>query len=137
MHGRKKQSTPTSDVEKDVLQKKATLFQKLSTAILTVRNKLDSHLKAKHDSFQDCDDNKTSLNFDELLTMSENICKSNPDFYSVWNIRRELLILKHDLPNFMCSKSREDKLVNNDLVQLELDLTAAAIRKNSKSCNFV
>ena len=61
---------------------------------------------------------------DELIQLTGNILSSNPDFYTLWNIRKECFLAALECPG------------DRDLVEMfnrDLDFTEACLRVNPKS----
>jgi geranylgeranyl transferase type-2 subunit alpha len=113
MHGRKKTLTVASDAELAAIQRKA---DSLSATVQTFFD-----LKKKGD--------KT----DVALEFTGKLLKINPDFYSVWNYRKEILVFN----NAALLAPAEDKsqlIVDNDLREKELKLSEDCITKSPKSC---
>jgi len=125
MHGRKK--VTQTETEKKVLRDKAAAYSAVATVVM------DKKIRKEHN--------------EESLILTEKLLKSNPDFYSLWNFRRHILIHiypesfgifadKQPLP----SSSRIPLIEGSEMkaiVQKELDMSADGIRKNSKSCKFI
>lgn len=110
MHNRRKPDFPPTEAEKLALREKGDMYKSLVDLIFQ-KKKHNDHTK-------------------ETLIIIGRVLKLNPDIYSLWNYRREILI---DLyPNLILIK--EEKYDNQELASEELKLTAEAIRKNPKSC---
>ena len=111
MHGRKKQLLSTADEEK--IHKKRNVYGTLLQIIFSKR-KLKEHTN-------------------DSLELTEKLLIMNPDFYSLWNFRREILLELHPMLN---RKSSDISAISDlmDVKQKELLLSAEAIRRNSKSC---
>ena len=118
MHGRKKISIPLSVSEIEKVQKKIQTFTSLVT-ILFERKQLNDY----------------SI---ETLKLTTKLLASNPDLYSMWNYRREILISLHSeslgLTNENISKV---KIIADNIRDEELNLTVEAIKRNSKSCKQI
>lgn len=125
MHGRKK--VTQTETEQRVLREKGAAYSAVATAVLDKKQK-----------------NEYSV---ESLTMTEKLLKSNPDFYSLWNFRRNILIHLHtdvfgvfeskeSIP-FLSRAPLTDGNAAKTLVQKELDMAADGIRKNPKSCKKI
>jgi geranylgeranyl transferase type-2 subunit alpha len=109
MHNRVKSNVPVSEAEAKALKEKAITYNALVNLVLTKRKQ------------QACDK-------DTLLVISK-LSKLNPDFYSLWNFRREILL--HQYPSL---SQTDEKLDNQELRAMELDVTTEAIKRNPKSC---
>jgi geranylgeranyl transferase type-2 subunit alpha len=124
MHGRKKSSVPPSAAEVSAVQKKIGTYNTL-VGILFERRK-------KHDVS------------DETLALTAQMLSSSPDFYSLWNYRREILIhvhgptigLRNDRGTAREPDSRDSVIpasLGAAIRDQELLLSADGIRKNPKS----
>lgn len=123
MHGRKKTLEPQSEAELSVMSKKAATYSTLVELLIRRRQASDASL--------------------ETLDLNGKLLKSNPDYYSLWNYRREILLTMHaeiGLRKRLADQPGGQKLLgsSNDAIAAvrdqELRLTADAIQKNSKSC---
>ena len=113
MHGRKKLDKPPSESELTNLQRKTDLYSQTVTSVLT-RKKLNDFSS-------------------ESFELTAKVLKSNPDFYSIWNFRKEILISM--LPELSTSvEDRHQRLSNDEIRDLELKMSEDCIRKNPKSC---
>lgn len=112
MHNRKKLDRPLSEEETRVAKEKSATYKGLVGVIWKKR--------AEKDYSKD-----TLLVLGKMLAM-------NPDFYSLWNYRREILLSLH--PELDGVDILSSKVDNPALLKQELDVTAAAIRRNPKSC---
>lgn len=113
MHGRKKTSVVASDAELAAIQRKA---DSLSATVQTF-----FYLKKNGDKS------------DVALELTGKMLKINPDFYSVWNYRKEILVFN----NAALLAPAEDKsqlIADNDLREKELKLSEDCITKSPKSC---
>ena len=113
MHGRKK--TVRSEVENNALKEKAQTYATLVKIVMEKKQINDLSL--------------------ETLPFLEKLIKNNPDFYSLWNMRRRVLI--HTYNSLGLSIQRPSTKINEDgadIARQELNLSAEAIRKNPKSC---
>lgn len=116
MHGRKK--VHQSEAEKSVQQEKAKTYSTLVKIIMARKA-----------------ENNTSS---ETLTLTEKMLTSNPDFYTLWNMRRKILISSHfeslglsnDKPIIKISPDSGEAIYTQ-----ELTVSANALRKNPKSCS--
>jgi geranylgeranyl transferase type-2 subunit alpha len=111
MHNRKKPDHEPTELEKKVLRDKANIYSSLVSVIWEKRRLADHSL--------------------DTLTVLNKVLTSNPDFYSLWNFRREILFtLYPDLKTL----SDGEKVDLPEAREVELNVTAMAIRKNPKSC---
>ncbi len=119
MHNRKKSDQLPSEVEVAKLAKKCEMYQTLITMIFKLRENNDvSEMALKLTG--------------DMLTM-------NPDFYSLWNYRREILIANLPLLSDTVTETVFTKLSDNtsDTIRdVELNLTVVGITKNPKSCKL-
>jgi hypothetical protein len=84
-----------------------------------------------------------------IMAITEKIIRSNPDFYSLWNLRREMIYChfpaltdRRSMPTVTLSTTVADETPNdlskdNPLLNVrnkELALSEDGIRKNPKSC---
>ena len=100
MHGRKKNSKIPSVEEIEALNHKTESYNKLSNVLIDLKKSL------KHDI--------NSLNLiDRLIVL-------NPDFYSLWNFRREIILNIYPT-------------INEDIASKELFISSEGIKKNPKS----
>jgi hypothetical protein len=79
-------------------------------------------------------DNDTS---EKALKLTGDMLKMNPDFYSLWNYRREILIANSPLLSDTITQTVFVKLsdvVSDATRDVELSLTVEGIKKNPKSC---
>lgn len=124
MHGRKK--VVQTETEKKVLREKAAAYSAVASAVMDKKQKKDHN--------------------EESLLLTEKLLKSNPDFYSLWNFRRHILIhiypesfgIYKDITQSVPFSSRIALVESTvkTIVQKELDMSADGIKKNSKSCKF-
>lgn len=114
MHNRKKLERPPTDAEVAALQKKCQTYASL-VGICFDRRKAQDHS-------------------DDTLQLVAKMLKNNPDFYSLWNFRREVLIsMNSDLAN----ASKQTPFVDANasvILEQEMSLSAEAIQRNPKSC---
>jgi geranylgeranyl transferase type-2 subunit alpha len=113
MHGRKKTLTVASDAELAAIQRKA---DSLSATVQTFFD-----FKKKGD--------KT----DVALEFTAKLLKINPDFYSVWNYRKEILVF-NKAALLAPAEDKSQLIVDNDLREKELKLSEDCITKSPKSC---
>lgn len=111
MHNRKKLVTPLPEAELKALKDKCSMYKSLVEIIFKRRKCGDYSL--------------------ESLSLTGKLLRLNPDFYSLWNYRREILL------SLVTELSTTNVKVDNEaFTRLELELTNDAIRRNPKSCNF-
>ena len=129
MHGRKK--VTQSETEKKVLKEKAHVYSTLVDVIMDRRTKKEYSM--------------------ESLILTEKLLKANPDFYTLWNYRRQILmdiysnsigLKQHIHEQVTSSQNQSNKIIvsGNEqieaIVKKELDVSAEGIRKNPKSCKY-
>lgn len=107
MHNRKK-TVPLNEFETSVLKKKCESYKSLVDNIFLRRLNND--------------------NSRQTLDAVAKMLRNNPDFYTLWNMRREIILAT--IPSM--SKSECD-LVQHE----ELQLSADGILRNPKSCKLV
>lgn len=67
---------------------------------------------------------------EETMQVLGKMLRLNPDFYSLWNFRREILLKLHpEIEQGTGVKSQKA-----DISRCELEVAAEGIRKNPKSC---
>ena len=76
--------------------------------------------------------------YDAALKLTADLLLANPDFYTFWNYRREILIRKKQnitepTDNESGDESSDPLLVLNEMFNQELELTASCLLKNPKS----
>ncbi len=113
MHNRVKSNKPTTESEAKALKDKASTYNALVNLVLSKRKQ---HARDK----------------DTLLVISK-LSKLNPDFYSLWNFRREILLDQYPLLQRGIVVTTE-KFDNPALLAIELSVTTEAIKRNPKSC---
>ena len=111
MHGRKKSSESRSEAELTALKLKAESLAKTTEDVLTMK--------------------KEKLYTLGSLEVTGKILRSNPDFYSVWNYRKEILM---SLSIDLSSSSGEHYHKDDTLRDQELKLSEDCIKRNPKSC---
>lgn len=133
MHGRMRKEKPPSREEVEADRKKAEMYQQLLSITLSCREK-----KEKNEENSNGNSRKGEL--EEVLQLTSKVLRNNPDVYSVWNQRREILIFMHSNLGLSEEKPREEKrkIVQSTesikkLVAEELSLSTDAIKRNSKS----
>lgn len=118
MHGRKKSLVPPSQTEIDAIKRKMGIFTSLVDVIF---------------------ERKATNNFsEETLGLTSKLLASFPDFYSMWNFRREILISLHNKSIGMSNNPTEliPKSLGQSLRDEELALSSECIKKNPKSCKW-
>lgn len=116
MHNRKKLDRPPSDAEIAALQKKKQTYGSLVSIIFARRKQEDNSQ-------------------DTLDLIGKMLC-NNPDFYSLWNMRREILFKMNPT---LQEANTENKYCGdnaNAIRDQEMNLSADGIRKNPKSCKY-
>jgi geranylgeranyl transferase type-2 subunit alpha len=113
MHNRKKAEFVTrTDAEISALRKKCVTYSTLLDIVFARRASKDYS--------------------DETFQLVGKFLRLNPDFYSLWNYRREICNMRHS------SASENSTVENSHLIETmrdgELALSADGIRKNPKSC---
>lgn len=116
MHNRKKLDRPPSDAEVAALQKKSQTYASLVGIIFERRKQSDRSA--------------------DTLGLIGKMLRNNPDFYSLWNYRREILQDMH--PALVeCTRSSTFNGEAADLIRdEEMGLSAEGIAKNPKSCKY-
>jgi hypothetical protein len=115
MHNRKKLDRPLSENELKAIRDKCTTYQNLVDLIFAKRKAQDLTV--------------------ETLDLVGKMLMLNPDFYSLWNFRREILF--HQYPDLPVLVAKAERCQNADLRDKELKISAEGIRKNPKSCAFL
>jgi geranylgeranyl transferase type-2 subunit alpha len=124
MHNRKKSDAPRSSAELEGIRKKKLAYSAVANKLLDM--KVNGVLTA------------------DALAFSDGLLKQNPDYYSIWNYRRTILLsmygdggevapigLSSSAPG--SKEGRLDSAQAHALRDTELALSAAAIKKNPKS----
>lgn len=111
MHNRKKTNVAPSEAEVSALKKKAATYQSLIDIIFARRKSEDYS--------------------PETFDTVGKLIKMNPDFYSLWNFRKEILIRNHfpTKPEGLLSGPSYDAIRDE-----ELNLSTEGIKRNPKSC---
>lgn len=120
MHNRKKSDQPPSEAQVAKLAEKCQIYETLITKLFKLRK-----------------DNDTS---EKALKLTGDMLKMNPDFYSLWNYRREILIANSPLLRATITQTVFTKLAgaSNEITRdVELSLTVEGIKKNPKSCKMM
>eukprot|EP00981_Chlorochromonas_danica_P006428 scaffold1389_cov251-Ochromonas_danica.AAC.26 len=122
MHNRKKPDRDATEIEKQALKDKSQLYQSLVSIIWEKRR--------QHEHSP------------ETLALLSKLSVSNPDFYSLWNFRREILLTlipglsdvdsSNNVNNNNNAEGKREKIDQPEARERELDVTVAAIRKNPK-----
>lgn len=115
MHGRVRKEKPPTESEIENDRKKSAMYNKLINIVFACR------AKKEHNA--------------TILDLTSKVLKSNPDVYSIWNFRREILLELHSdslgitkgVPKVKISQD-----ISKDVVAEELSLSTEAIKKNSK-----
>jgi geranylgeranyl transferase type-2 subunit alpha len=113
MHNRKKPERQPTEAEQQALKDKAHVYKSLVSILWEKRKQHDHSL--------------------ETLAVLSKLLTSNPDFYSLWNFRREVLVTLY--PGLQAFLS-DGKIKNSEARDVELNITAMAIRRNPKSCKL-
>ena len=106
MHNRKKLSTSPTEAETSASRAKYAAYQQLVTVLLEAKQKKDYST--------------------ETFALTSKILKLNPDFYTFWNYRREIILSNLKSPDANRNEIRDE----------ELDLSCEGIKKNPKACKF-
>lgn len=108
MHGRLKVKTSKEQEEERKIKEreKAYHFRQLTEKLFDLRPQIEA-----------CD------NLDEVFKLTTELLLINPDFYTVWNIRRESLLVH-------VAKNQDEE---NSIFQKELAFTLDCLKKNEKS----
>jgi len=114
MHNRKKSEKPPSEAEVSALTKKCDLYSTLVKEVFDRRSRKDHS--------------------DETLVLVGKMLKLNPDFYSLWNFRREILITSH--PQLNDSNIKLQHLEADSIRDKELKISVDGIQRNPKSCTI-
>jgi len=114
MHNRKKLDRPPSDAEIAAVQKKSQTYASLVQIIFDRR-------RAKDHS-------------DETLQLVGKMLKTNPDFYSLWNFRREVLFSMNQALSEASFESKYGGENADAIREQEMNLSTEGIQRNPKSC---
>lgn len=114
MHNRKKPERPPSEDEVAAQTKKKDIYAALTALIFQKRSSGDRSV--------------------DTLQLLGKMLRNNPDIYTLWNYRREILLSLH--PGLEdANTSGGGKLSEmNDVAQEELQVSADAIQRNPKCC---
>jgi len=119
MHNRKKQVKPLTDNEIANLNKKCMMYQSLVNILFERR---DHHKKEQEEYTM------------ETLALTKKMLSNNPDFYTLWNFRREILYELY--PSLRSSSSLSSSLLaasTNELDELNLATTTTSAMLSSLS----
>lgn len=114
MHNRKKPEAPPTENELKALKEKSQMYKSLVTLIFNKRSEKDYS--------------------NETMMITGKVLRLNPDFYSLWNFRREILLSQ--LPE-LSTATVSQKIQNDEVRDIELQTSADGIKRNPKSCKFV
>lgn len=114
MHNKKKLDLPRSQAELDAVAKKVISYSSLASEVM--RRKIARDLSS------------------DALDLTGNLLKLNPDFQSIWNYRRFILLNLHGHIGITDSVPIVpiDSVDANILRESELSISTAGIKKNSK-----
>ncbi|CAM9460706.1 unnamed protein product [Ascophyllum nodosum] len=110
MHGRKKSDRPPTKDEKDALQAKISNYKKVVDAIRYKRK--CGHLDG------------------EYKRLLGKLLRLHPDFYSMWNYRKEVVL--QELERIVDAQDKTEEALR-DLFREELSLSVDCIKRNPKS----
>ena len=117
MHGRKKVSQ--SEAELNLQREKADTYRSLVEMIM---------------------DRKTTNSLtSETLILTEKLLKNNPDFYSLWNFRRNILLKMHGESLGLIKEQQINKIpshLGEKISTIESNFTTEPLRRNPKSCKI-
>jgi geranylgeranyl transferase type-2 subunit alpha len=113
MHGRKRLDQELSEADIAADKTKAATYVKLVAAILSRRDAGDFSA--------------------ESLELTSKVLKSNPELYSLWNFRRNILIKLYGDIGLGAQDVRVPLQLANNFLSAEHQITVDAIQKNSKS----
>jgi len=119
MHNRKKQVKPLTDNEIANLNKKCMMYESLVNILFERR---DHHKKEQEEYTM------------ETLALTKKMLSNNPDFYTLWNFRREILYELY--PSLRSSSSLSSSLLaasTNELDELNLATTTTSAMLSSLS----
>lgn len=114
MHNRKKPGAPPSEAEVNALKEKTTKYKALVDMILLKRINGDKST--------------------ETLVLVGKLVQINPDFYSLWNMRRDILFSLYPV---LIEASPENRFGNTTVRDTELSISADGIRRNPKACEII
>ena len=114
MHNRKKLLQPLSEDELTSLNKKSLTYVSLVNIIFDRRKKRDYSV--------------------ETFDLVGKLLRNSPDFYTLWNFRREILISMYPTLSDSSStnKYNEDNAIS--IYEKEMEISTEGIKKNPKSC---
>ena len=119
MHNRKKQVKPLTENEIANLNKKCMMYESLVNILFDRR---DHHKKEQEEYTM------------ETLALTKKMLSNNPDFYTLWNFRREILYELY--PSLRSSSSLSSSLLaasTNELDELNLATTTTSAMLSSLS----
>lgn len=116
MHNRKKLDRPPSEAEIAALQKKTQTYGSLVSIIFARRKQQD--------------------NSQDTLDLIGKLLRNNPDFYSLWNFRREVLFNMNPSLQEATAENKYSGDNANNIRDEEMNLSADGIRRNPKSCKY-
>lgn len=129
MHGRKKATAPLTPDEAAAISTKVTTYQKLATKLLAARSASSEPSPA-------------------IFELQAQLLKINPDFYTLWNHRKEMLLAQQhqnspnrgvnsggvqSTPGRGCTVRKLTEKLNPKVLATELELTRQCIRRQPKS----
>lgn len=117
MHNRKKLERPPTEAETAALQKKTQTYASLVSIIFERRSQGDKSA--------------------DTLNLVGKMIRNNPDFYTLFNFRREIL---YDMYPQLVESGPGNKYNGNNADQIrdeELTLSADGIVRNPKSCEIL
>lgn len=115
MHNRKKSDAALTDEQNEIIERKKAGYNSLSAQFMERKGRGDLS--------------------SESLALTEQLIRVNPDFYSVWNFRREILLSLHaevGLTEIVPSEKLQSEAAAV-LRDAELSLSNGGIKKNPKS----
>lgn len=115
MHNRKKSEAARTEEQEKLVERKKVAYNGLSSQVLERRANGEQSV--------------------EVMALTEQLIRVNPDFYSVWNYRREILLGLHAEIG-LTEAVPEEKLQSDAAIAVrnfELNLSSAGIKKNPKS----
>ena len=114
MHNRKKPEAPPTENEVKALKEKSSMYKSLVGLIFSKRKEKDYS--------------------PETMLITGKVLRLNPDFYSLWNFRREILISQ--IPELETVIANNVKIKNDEIRDIELQVSAEGITRNPKSCKY-
>jgi len=133
MHGHRKTSAAPSDAEIAAVNRKKETYTSLTNILFSRRDEIEHDRRVSHINSQ-----TPSFDMTGTFELTSKMLLSNPDFYSIWNMRKVLLIRIHmDLGLSHIIPSKEDRIksdIGGVIRQQELDISSDCIKRNPKSC---